>query len=50
MPGVYFADAFWWIALSNPRDAWYATVIAWEAAHPTARFVTTEEILSEFLV
>jgi predicted nucleic acid-binding protein len=44
-----FADTFWWIAVANPKDAWHARVLAWEAAHPTARFVTTEEILSELL-
>lgn len=49
MARVYFADTFWWIALGNPRDAWHARAVAWEAAHPNARFVTTEEILSEFL-
>src|SRR5689334_3087889 len=49
MAAVYFADTFWWIALGNPKDAWYARVLAWEAAHPNTRFVTTEEILSELL-
>ena len=49
MAAVYFADTFWWIALGNPKDAWHAPVIAWEAAHPNARFVTSEEILSELL-
>ena len=49
MPVVYFADTFWWIALGNPRDGWHARVIAWEAAHPNAQFVTTEEILAELL-
>jgi hypothetical protein len=49
MAAVYFADTFWWIALANPKDAWHARAIAWEAAHPNARFVTTEEILSELL-
>src|SRR4029077_3851330 len=49
MAVVYFADTFWWIALANPKDAWHARVFAWEAAHPNARFVTTEEILSEVL-
>ncbi len=49
MPAVYFADSFWWIALANPKDAWHAPVVAWEAAHRDARFVTTEEILSELL-
>jgi uncharacterized protein len=49
MAAVYFADTFWWIAVANPKDAWHARVLAWEAAHPHARFVTTEEILSELL-
>jgi predicted nucleic acid-binding protein len=49
MAAIYFADAFWWIALGNPRDAWHARVIAWDASHPNARFVPTEEILSELL-
>lgn len=49
MAVVYFADTFWWIALSNPKDEWHARAIAWEASHPHAQFVTTEEILSELL-
>ena len=49
MAAVYFADTFWWIALGNPKDTWHTRAIAWEAAHPNARFVTTEEILSELL-
>jgi uncharacterized protein len=49
MSGVYFADTFYWVALANPRDAWHARVVAWERAHPGARFVTTEEVLAEVL-
>lgn len=49
MSAVYFADTFWWIAVANPKDAWHARALAWEAAHPNASFVTTEEILSELL-
>lgn len=49
MPGGYFADTFWWIALSNPKDAWHSRATAWASAHPNASFVTTEEILSELL-
>ncbi len=49
MAAVYFADTFWWIAVANPKDAWHVRVLVWEAAHPNVRFVTTEEILSEFL-
>jgi predicted nucleic acid-binding protein len=49
MAGVYFADTFYWIALIHRHDAWHARVAAWASAHPAARFVTTEEILSELL-
>jgi predicted nucleic acid-binding protein len=49
MQGVYFADTFYWIAITNPRDAHYASVRAWERGHPTARLVTTEEVLTEVL-
>jgi predicted nucleic acid-binding protein len=49
MATAYFADTFWWIAVANPKDAWHASVLAWEAGHPNARYVTTEEILSELL-
>src|SRR5579864_8400038 len=49
MAALYFADTFWWIAVNNPKDAWHARAIAWAAAHANARFVTTEEILSEML-
>jgi predicted nucleic acid-binding protein len=49
MAAVFFADTFWWVALANPKDAWHARVLAWEAAHPHARVATTEEILSEVL-
>ena len=49
MAAVSFADTFWWLALGNPKDAWHTGVSAWQAARPQARFVTTEEILSEFL-
>ena len=49
MGGVYFADTFWWIAVANPKDAWHARVVTWSHAHSNARFVTTEEILSEML-
>src|SRR4051812_28039469 len=49
MAHIYFADTFWWIAISNPKDAWHTQVLAWQIANPNARFVTTEEILSELL-
>lgn len=49
MGGEYFADTFYWIALAEPRDAWHSRVLAWQANHPHARFVTTKEILTEVL-
>lgn len=49
MAAAYFADTFWWIALGNPKDAWHGRATAWQVSHPNARFVTTEEILSEVL-
>jgi predicted nucleic acid-binding protein len=49
MGDVYFADTFYWVALANPKDAWHSRVLTWEQAHPSARYVTTEEILSEVL-
>ncbi len=49
MAAVYFADTFWWITVANLQDAWHTRVVAWYTAHPNAQFVTTEEILSEFL-
>jgi predicted nucleic acid-binding protein len=49
MAGVYFADTFYWVALAEPRDAWHFRALAWQSAHPSARFVTTEEILTEVL-
>jgi predicted nucleic acid-binding protein len=49
MAAVYFADTFWWIAVASPKDAWHVRTLAWQVANPNARFVTTEEILSELL-
>ena len=49
MGGVCFVDTFYWIALAHPRDAWHGRVLAWQRAHPNARFVTTEEVLAEVL-
>lgn len=49
MAGVYFADAFYWIALNNRRDAWHHAVSAWAGTNRDARLVTTEEVLTEVL-
>jgi predicted nucleic acid-binding protein len=49
MGGLYFADTFYWIALSTRTDTWHARVKAWERAHTNARFLTAEEVLTEVL-
>jgi predicted nucleic acid-binding protein len=49
MGGVYFADTFYWIALSHRQDTWHSRVAAWTQAHPGVRLITTEEVLSELL-
>ncbi len=41
-----FADAFYWVALLFPRDAFHARVVAFSRAN-TARLVTTDEVLIE---
>ena len=49
MQGVYFADAFYWIAVAHPRDAFHSRVMSWRRANTRARLVTTEEVLTELL-
>jgi predicted nucleic acid-binding protein len=46
---VYFADTFYWIALTYRQDAWHSRVSTWANAHRRSRFVTTESVLSELL-
>jgi uncharacterized protein len=46
----FFADAFYWIALLNPRDQWHAPVLAFKATLDDAyHLYTTDEVLTEFL-
>src|SRR5215510_5065235 len=45
----FFVDAFYWIALLNPRDQWHARVLAFAATLDTYHFYTTDEVLTEFL-
>jgi predicted nucleic acid-binding protein len=49
MAGEYFADTFYWVALTYPRDSCHQQVVSWQRSHPTARLVTTEEVLAEVL-
>lgn len=44
-----FADAFYWIALINPKDEWHNKVMAIAPSLDKAKTVTTEEVLSELL-
>jgi predicted nucleic acid-binding protein len=47
--GVYFADSFYWIALGHKGDSWHSRVAQWALTNASARFVTTEEVLTEVL-
>ncbi len=44
-----FADAFYWIAMANPGDAWHQEVRRVTATLARVPLVTTEEVLTEFL-
>ncbi|MCY7345976.1 MAG: PIN domain-containing protein [Pyrinomonadaceae bacterium] len=44
-----FADAFYWIALSNPADQWHDALKKFDEDNPDVLLVTTEEVLTEFL-
>src|SRR5205807_7244663 len=44
-----FADSFYWIALANEHDQWHAPALAAGQTLGTARLVTTEAVLMEFL-
>ena len=48
-PRTLFADAFYWVALVFPRDAFHATVRSFSATLGPARLVTTDEVLTEVL-
>ena len=49
MPPTVFADAFYWLALARPRDAWHAAARHWSAANASTGLVTTDEVLTEVL-
>lgn len=44
-----FADTFYWIALLNPKDDWYDSVIKVSQSIINYQIVTTEEVLIEVL-
>jgi uncharacterized protein len=46
---MLFADTFYWVALLNARDPFYARVASFSRALGTARLVTADEVLTEVL-
>src|SRR5216683_6002583 len=48
-PPVLFADAFYWVALLNPGDAFHAQVVSFSRTFGSARLLTTDEVLTEVL-
>lgn len=44
-----FADAFYWIAMANPGDAWHQEARRVTTSLQGIPIVTTEEVLAEFL-
>src|SRR5262249_23439064 len=45
----FFADTFYWIALTNPSDAAHREVMAFTARLRSRSVVTTDEVLTELL-
>jgi predicted nucleic acid-binding protein len=43
-----FADTFYWVAFTNPKDQWHAAVRALRPSLQLVRLVTTDEVLTEF--
>lgn len=46
---LVFADTFYWIALTNPRDDWHIKAIEITKTLDRVQIVTTDEVLSEVL-
>jgi len=44
-----FADTFYWIALSNPKDSAHFRVLEFGQRLGVIPVVTTDEVLTEFL-
>jgi predicted nucleic acid-binding protein len=49
VPPTVFADRFYWLAVTRPRDPWHAAAIQWTTSHPSTRIVTTDEVFTEYL-
>jgi uncharacterized protein len=46
---VFFADTFYWIALTNPKDAAHLEVMEFTAKLGPRTVITTDEVLTELL-
>ena len=46
---LFFADTFYWIALTNRRDAAHRKVLEFTATLSRGAVMTTDEVLTEFL-
>lgn len=46
---AFFADTFYWVALTNPADSRYQDAKAFDEVLATAAIITTDEVLVEFL-
>ncbi len=46
---VFFADTFYWIALTNRRDSSHQKVMQFTATLAPSAVITTDEVLTEFL-
>ena len=48
-PPLFFADTFYWIALTYPRDAFHSRVLSFSNNLGVAELVTTDEVFTEVL-
>ncbi len=46
---VFFADTFYWIALTNTRDGAHQEVMQFTASLTSRAVITIDEVLTEFL-
>jgi len=45
-----FADTFYWVALTNQKDSSHQQAISWSHSLQGRTIVTTDEVLTEFLI
>jgi uncharacterized protein len=49
MKPVYFADTFYWAALTSPDDSFYSKALELSRAVKPDRIVTSDDVLVEYL-